>query len=415
VVASVLNALEITLHPRERDLVAAHSTRDPEAYSSYLRGLGYLQDYSKPENIESAIAAFNASLEKDPRYSLAHAGVGEAYWQMYEHTRDRHLVGQALEACQRAVSLGAGQAAGRACLGMVYNGTGEYELAVQQFRQAVELEPTSDAAHRGLAAAYDRLRKPKEAEETYRRAIALRPQYWAGYNWMGAFYYFQGRYAEAAEMFRKVVSLAPDSFRGYSNLCAAEAAQGLYVQSLGACERSVAIRPSGDGYSNVGTAYFYLRRFEEAAQAYQKAVDLEPHDYLWWGNLGEARYWAPGQRAEATGAYQQAILRAQETLGVNPRDRRAVGYMAYYQAMVGDRQAALAALEQALAVAPNDPELQYLAAQTQLKLGQTNLALEWLEKALAAGLNPATVRDNPFLENLRTNSRYREIIQRHQR
>jgi serine/threonine-protein kinase len=224
----------------------------------------------------------------------------------------------------------------------------------------------------------------------------------------------QGRYAKAAEMFGQVVKLAPDSFRGYSNLGATYNMQGRYAEAIQACERSAAIRPTAAAYSNLGTAYFYLRRFAEAAQASEKAVNIEPHDYLWWGNLGEARYWAPGQRAEATSAYQQAILRAKETLRINPRDHRALGYLAYYYAMLEQRQEALSTIQKALALAPNDPELQYNAAQTHNKLGQINPALEWLEKALAAGISPAIVRDNPFLDNLDTDPRYLEILQRHQ-
>jgi serine/threonine-protein kinase len=413
VLDGVLTALEISLHPGERTVMSEHGTREPAAFASYLRGRGYLQDYAKAENIESAIVAFSASLEKDPQYSLAHAGLGEAYWQKYLLTRDSEWVQPALEACQRAVSLKGGESAGHACLGVVYNGTGEYELAVQQFRRAVELEPTSDAAHRGLAAAYQRLGEPREAEETYRRAIALRPQYWAGYSWLGVFFYFQGRYSEAAEMFRKVVSLAPDNSRGYSNLCAAEAGLGRYAQAIEACERSAAIRPTGGAFSNLGTAYFYLRRFEEAAQAYQKAVTLEPKEYLWWGNLGEAQYWVPGKRAAATAAYGHAMLRAQEALAVNPRDSRALGYLGYYQASVGDERAALATLQRALSLDPDNPELRLNAALTYNKLGREDQALDWLTKALAAGLPPPVLRDNPFLDNLRADARFTELLQRH--
>ena len=414
VVASVLNNLEIELQPRERSALAAHGTQQPAAYEFYLQGRGYLQDYHKPENIESALAAFKHALEIDPQYPLAYAGVGEAYWYNYQLTREPQWVGQALASCERAVALDARLSSGHTCLGVVYNGTGKYELAIEQFRQAVELEPTSDAAYRGLASAYDRLGKPKEAEETYRRAIALRPYYWASYSWLGAFYYWQARYAEAAEMFDQVVKLAPDNFRGYSNLGTIFNAQGRYAEAILRCERSAAIRPTADAYSNLGTAYFGLRQFAKAGQFYEKAVEIDPQEYLWRGNLGDARYWAPGQRANATDAYEQAILLAKEYLRVNPRDARALGYLAYYYAMLENKQAALSSIEQALTLAPNDPELRFNAALTHNKLGQINQALEWLEKALAAGISPATVRDNPFLDNLRADSRYLALLQRHQ-
>ncbi|MBZ5543017.1 MAG: tetratricopeptide repeat protein [Acidobacteriia bacterium] len=415
VVASVLDNLEIELEPAERRRLAAHGTSQPAAYEFYLQGRGYLQEYHKPENVESAIDVFNRALATDPRYALAFAGLGEAFWLRYEGTRDAQWVGKALAACEQASSLDASLASAHTCLGVVYNGTGRYELAVGQFRQTVELEPTSDAAHRGLAHAYERLGKPKEAEETYRRAIALRPQYWAGYSWLGVFYYMQARYAEAAEMFEEVVKLAPDSFRGYSNLGGTYNAQGRYAEAIRVCERSASIRPNADAYSNLGTAHFGLRQFAQAAQAYETAVKMEAHNYLWWGNLGDARYWAAGQRAQATSAYRQAVLLAQEDLRINPREARTLGYLAYYYAMLSDRQAAQSCLERGLAVAPDDAELRFNAALAHNQLGDRDQTLEWLEKALAAGFSPATVRDNPFLDNLRTDSRYLRLFQRDQR
>jgi serine/threonine-protein kinase len=415
VVASVLDNLEIELQPSERRAAAVHGTSQPAAYEFYLQGRGYLQEYHKSENIERAIEDFNRTLAADPRYALAYAGLGEAFWLRYQGTHDAPWVDKALAACEQAASLDSSLASAHTCLGVVYDGTGKYEQAVGQFRQAVELEPTSDEATRGLAHAYERLGKSPEAEETYRRAIALRPQYWAGYSWLGAFYYFQARYAEAAEMFAQVVKLAPGSFRGYSNLGGTYNALGRYADALRVCERSAALRPTADAYSNLGTAYFGLRQFVEAARAYEKAVNLEAHDYLWWGNLGDARYWAPGQRAQATSAYRRAIALAQEDLRINPREARTLGYLGYYYAMVGDRKAAQSCLAQGRAVAPGNAELQLNAALAHNQLGHHDLALEWLEKALAAGISPATVRDNPFLDNLRSDPRYLRLFQRDQR
>ncbi len=89
------------------------------------------------------------------------------------------------------------------CLGMVDDGTGQYEKAAEQFQQAVQLDPTNDAAYRGLAGAYQRLNQPDKAEETYKRAISLRPQYWRGYHVLGVFYWSRAEYEKAVAMCRK--------------------------------------------------------------------------------------------------------------------------------------------------------------------------------------------------------------------
>jgi len=56
----------------------------PPGYDAYLRGLGYLEEYEKPENIDSAITDFNHALAMDRNFAPAHAGLGGAYWIGYE-------------------------------------------------------------------------------------------------------------------------------------------------------------------------------------------------------------------------------------------------------------------------------------------------------------------------------------------
>jgi len=89
-----------------------------------------------------------------------------------------------------------------------------------------------------------------------------------------------------------------------------------------------------------------------------------------------------------------------------------MGYLAYYYAMVGEKQAALTTLQETLALAPDNAEVLFNATLTHNQVGQRNQALEWLAKALAAGWNPSSVRNHPFLNNLRADARYFQILER---
>ncbi len=409
----VVGALEIELQPQERRVLTAHGTTQPSAYDYYLQGRGYLQDYQKPENVESAVTVFNNALKLDPRYALAYAGLGDAYWQKYQQSKNSEWIERAVAACQQAVSLEGHLGNGHACLGTLYDGTGKYEQAVEEFRRAIRLQPTNDDAYRGLASAYQEQGKLDEAESTFRQAIRLRPQYWAGYNWLGSFYYRQARYAEAVDMFRQVVALAPDSFRGYSNLGGTYAAMGRYADAIPNLEKSVAIRPSAWGYANLATTYFYLRRFADEARACEQAVKLDERDYDLWGDLADAYYWAPGKRSLAEGAYRKAIELATEKLRVNSRDATLLGNLANYHAMLGEEGPALARLKQALALAPGDPDLLFKVALAYNQLGKLDEALGWLKKAGAAGLSATLVRDDPRFDNLHAQPRFQKLISKH--
>src|SRR5689334_9620313 len=251
VLQSIIGLLGLELRPGDKSALLSHGTQEPAAYDYYLRGRGYLQEYDKPENLESAITVLEHALQTDPKYALAYAGLGEAYLHKYDRAREKNWVDQALLNCQKAVSLADAVPNGHVCLGMVFNKTGQYENAVREFQRSVELDPTSDEGYIGLAYAYERLGKLTDVERIYLRAVQLRPQYWGAYAWLGTFYYRQARYDDAARMFTEMIALAPDSYSGYSNLGAMYLFQGRYADAIPQFQRSVAIYPTPDAYSNL--------------------------------------------------------------------------------------------------------------------------------------------------------------------
>ncbi len=201
----------------EKTLLAAGTTI-PSAYSSYLQGQGYLQDYHDPARVEAAARLFEEALRIDAGYAEAHAGLGEALWHQYLLTNESRWVDAALTRCRMSVELDGLEAAGHVCLGTVYIGTGRYEEAVRELKIAKSLDPSRDLVFKGLADAYLARGELELAEDTYKEAVAARPHYWAPHNWLGIFYHRQGRLEEALASFSQVVRLAPDSYLGYSNL-----------------------------------------------------------------------------------------------------------------------------------------------------------------------------------------------------
>ncbi len=396
---SVAQALELELQPQEKRTLEEHGTMQPAAYDFYLQGRGYLQDYVKLENVENAIKVFNHALEKDPAFAAANAGLGEAYWRKYELTHDKEWAGAAINNCQKGAERDPALAAAHICLGSVFVGTGNYEKALEEFRRGMELEPTNDSAHAGLAYVYEHLDQLDAAEKAFKQAIAMRPNYWATYNRLGVFYQRHARYEDAAALYLQVISLAPDSFTGYYNVGGVRILQGRYAEAIPLLQRSLEIRKTADATSNLGTAYFQLHRYADAAAAYEQATQLDPRNYVLWGNLGDAYYWAPGRRADAMAAYGKGIALAEEKLRVNPRDAEALRSLAVYHAMRGERKPALDNLGGALRLNPKGPGLLFNAGIVYQQLGDTQHALDALERAVAAGISPATLRDTPNFDD----------------
>jgi serine/threonine protein kinase/tetratricopeptide (TPR) repeat protein len=411
VVDGAVQMLELEVPAAERQVLDSHGTQIPAAETLYLQGRGYLQNYDRPENNDSAIQVFQQALKLDPNYALAYAGLGDAYWKKYTDDKDPRWVQNSRESCEKAVSLNPNLAAAHECLGTLYTGRGQYESAVAEFESALKTEPTNDDAIRGLARTYEQLGKLSEAEKTYQRAIDLRPQYWAGYNWLGAFYGNHTRYADAAKMFSKVISLAPESFRGYYNLAAVNVALGQYAEAIANLNHSISIRPSATAYANLGMAYFCLRRFDEAAQSFEQAVKLNDKLYDGWWDLGDAYSFVPAKSGLAKGAYEKCVSLANEAVNVDAKDPLAFSTRGICQAMLGDRAAAFADLQRADTIAPGDPEVSFDTAVVYNHFGETDQALQWLGKAVSAGYSPSIARDYPFFDKMRSDPQFQKIFQ----
>lgn len=410
VIQEVLSGLDIELAKEDRQNMATEGTARSDAYSDYLRGRGYMQDYSRRENVENAVSAFERSLKADPNFALAWAGLGRAHVQMYTLTRTPESVTRANEACSRSAALDPGNPDAEICMGTLLNATGKYEQAVQHLQRALDLDGSRDEAYRELALSFDKLHRPADAESLLKRAIALRPQYWPGYQWLGWFYYDHGRNEEAVEQFKRVVGVAPDSAAGYSNLGGVYILQGNYPDGIAALEKSIAIQPTASALSNLGVSYFYLHRYSEAAQIYARAVALHPRSHVIYGNLGEAYAQVEGRQQESRDAYTQALKLAEEQLAVNPRDAKLRLNAALYAARLGQREKAEAYRKAGLKSSARDPQALHGSALVFAELHQDRQALSELSRALHAGLSRSEITNNPTWQRFSDQPEYKAMM-----
>jgi serine/threonine protein kinase/tetratricopeptide (TPR) repeat protein len=407
---AAVQMLALDLKPPQRVALKTRDDSIAAAKEQYLRGRGYFQKHGKAENIDSAIRFLEQAVALDPKYALAYAALGEAYWQRYQSKSETQWIDRAQNACKRAVALNVSLSSGRTCLGLLYAGTGRYQESIREYQTALRLEPTNDDIYRLLASAFAKTDRSEEEEKVFRQAIAFRPHYWAGYNSLGALYNQQARYTEAAEKFAQVVALAPDNYRGYTNLGGARMALGEYNEAIDLLEKSVAIRPTTGNYSNLGTAYFFRGKFAGAIRAYKEAIRLDDNNYVAWGNLGDAYYSGPGTRPQAAEAYQTAIARAEPEMNLNEKDAVLLSQVTTYYAMLQEKEKALSLLKKALALNPRDPNVCYAAGVAYNQFRDVNIALGWLAKAVASGYSTTFIRDTPIFDNLWGDPRFQDLL-----
>jgi len=386
---------------------ASAMTAEARGYAAYADGRAALEGYDQQHSLERAISIFQRALERDPGYALAYAGLGEANWRLYQLTREATRVELAQRACERALSLNDLLAPVYVSLGVIRAGTGQAAAALQDFDRALALDPASSDALREKSLALDRLGRVAEAEAALRRAVQLRPDYWSNHNYLGAHYWRHGRYPEAEREFRRVIEIAPDNGRGLTNLGALLNARGRPEEAVAVLQRALALRPTYAAASNLALVEFDRGRYDAAARAYEQALGLDDRDYRTWRNLAIARYFSPGQRAQAGEAFERAARLATERLQVQPDDAAVLADLADCQAHLGHREKSRASLRRALALASQDVEVLATAASVYEQLGDRHAALGVLNEALSRGYPAALVEKDPGLAELRGDPRFR--------
>lgn len=100
----------------------------------------------------------------------------------------------------------------------------------------------------------------------------------------------EGRLEDAIACYTKAIGLEPENHVFYSNRSAANTRAKKFDAAVSDAERCIALKPDwARGYSRHGYALLALKRFEEAAAAYQKGLDIDSGDQSMRDGLKKAQ------------------------------------------------------------------------------------------------------------------------------
>jgi predicted O-linked N-acetylglucosamine transferase (SPINDLY family) len=254
-------------------------------------------------------------------------------------------------------------------LGAAWQGLGNLEQAIAQYRKVVELMPEMATAHNNLGQAYRELQRFDEAVASCREAIRLQPDLMMAHANLGMALKEQGRYAEAEASYGRALALCPDSVDTLSNLGVAQQQQGKIAEAEATYRRVIALKPDHiDALSNLSVILQQSGLVEEAVALCRRALQYQPDAANVLGNMAAALL-VLGHFEEAATAARRAItaspglLMAHNNLGSALRDQ-------------GLLEEAVASYRHALALSPG-----FADAHTNLLL-----AMQYM-----AGLDPAEV------------------------
>ncbi|MGB8319774.1 MAG: protein kinase [Ignavibacteriaceae bacterium] len=412
VVTKLSHILAVNLKPEEIEKINRGGTENIDAYILYTQGKGYLQNYWSVKNINDAIRLFHEALGKDSGYTLAFAGLTEAYIRKFKYERNSSYLDSATLYNESAKKLNESLPFVHIASGLIFNEKGEFENSVIEFKKAIEEDKYNFDGYNGLAISYQSLNQDKKAEQTYKQSIGLKPAYWVGYNKLGIFYYSHGEYNKALEQFQKVVELTPDNTFGLNNLGAVYMLLDKWSEAKSTLKHVIKLQPDYSAYSNLGSIYFFHDEdFKSAAGMYKKALALDSSNYLMWGNLASAYYQIPDYKDQSGYYFNHAIDLAEKELKLNPRDASALSSLATYYSMIGKGDKPIKYLNKALELSPGNVDIIDKGIVVNEILGRRNEALKLTREILQKGFPISKLEKSPDLKDMIKDKRF-EILKK---
>jgi tetratricopeptide (TPR) repeat protein len=306
---AIAERLRVTLEGTREARLVEQATANIEAYQLYLKGRALLG--RRGLSIPRALEQFRQAVEQDPGYSLAWAGLADAYTGL-AITGSVSSAGskrEAMAAATRAIELDPASAAGHCALA---NATLLYEnnraRAGQEFERGLELNPNYALGRSWYALFYLQWARGEleRGIAEARRALDTDPQSSYLSMILCCCYCTAGRLDEAVATGRQAMQQDPDSF-------VARWATGVALRTAGRCDEAVSVLESAAAISSrhsralasLAGAFGHWGKRAEASAIYRELLDQSTRSYVCFTYQALAAE-AAGEREEALSLSRRA-------------------------------------------------------------------------------------------------------------
>ncbi|MBW3553716.1 MAG: hypothetical protein KY466_09400 [Gemmatimonadetes bacterium] len=272
----ILDALEARLAHHGDRLTTERATEDAEAYTLYLRGRHYFRKYTE-EDLRRSIAFYRQAIERDSGYARAYAGLSEAQNFLGDWVGAEHVYRDALAAARKAVELDPLSPDGHVAYAhLLLWHDWDFGGAEREFRLALELDPSSLAAHEWYSASLTLLERHDDAVAAARRALHLDPFSAAMSLNLAEALRIRGDFDAAVMEAARAVELDSSQARGYGIIMLSRIAQRRYTEAIEYARQAVE-----RGLSQLHLAYAlgWAGRHKEAREILRAVEARSQHEY----------------------------------------------------------------------------------------------------------------------------------------
>jgi adenylate cyclase len=289
---SIVDALKVTLSPKERRAIQYVATANVQAYDYYLRGRKYFYAWNRRDSLR-AIDMYERAIARDPKYAAAWAGLSDAY-VMRHRFLDANLehVAHAMDASERALQMDPDSAEAHASRGLALYVSKQFKQAERQFETAMMLNPNLLEAYFMYGMICSSLGNFEKAAWLYLRAAEVSPADYLPLVYLCQAYSELGRKDDeskarhhAIELIERALNVNPDDARARYMGAANFAAVGEKAKAIEWA--NLALRSSEDEpmvFYNAACTFAVLGEHDRAIDLLERAVKLGWGDRAWMAN-----------------------------------------------------------------------------------------------------------------------------------
>ncbi len=162
--------------------------------------------------------------------------------------------------------------------GFAYYEKGQFDLAISDYKKALEINPRYDKAYNNLGRVYHKKGQYDFAIQEFNKALEINPGFFKALNNRALAWYEKGRFDLAIADYTKVLEINPAYDAAYYNRGNAYArSKGLYDLAIADYDKAIELNPRyALCYLNRGNACCLKGRFDLGILDYNKAIELNP-------------------------------------------------------------------------------------------------------------------------------------------
>ncbi len=428
IASTVADAMNLKLVKSEKKSLETTITSNSEAYDLYLKAKYFAEDITNEKNSRIALELLQQAINIDANFAEAYAQLSvvrsNMYWSYFDRTKENLAKSKA--SAEKALQINPDLPDAHAAMGdYFYHGVLDYDSALEQYNEALKLNPNNVNAMNGTAYVLRRQGKMEETINYLNKTYAINPQDYMIVFSLGETYGLLRKYKDAYPYIDKAIYLAPEAVAAYdlkANTVLREKGDTKETREIIRSAQRKKIGLDSDLFRNTLFLCDILdRNYSGALKEIKGIKETDGQFYYKPEDLYIAIvYSLMNNKTQADQYYRSAIKVLQEKIKQHPDDSRLYSSLGICYAGLGEKEKAIKEGKHGYELLPITKEAWrgsyrlFDLAVIYAKVGEQNKALDAIDDLLNRPtdvISVALLKLDPTWESLHSNKRYQELIQ----